>query len=216
MTETQELEAGAAALGVPLEMRQLQSLARFAGLLRRWNEAFNLISRADVARLIPRHLLDALSLAPLVRGARVLDLGSGAGLPGIPLAIARADVEFCLLDRSERRIRFIRHAKIELGLENVTPVVADFADFRPDILFDTVLSRAVARPVSLWQIAANLLTPRGIALFQVGSQEREADGLAANVEPLLIRIPGLTRPHQVLRVSARAPASEGPKQDTDR
>ena len=154
MTEADELEAGALALGVGLNPSQIESLVRFAALLRRWNNAFNLVSRRDVPRLAARHLLDALSLVPMVVGRRVLDLGTGAGLPGVPLAIARPDIEFTLLDRSERRIRFVRQATLDLGLQNVVPVSADYADFRPGSLFDTVVSRAVAKPVALWRAAA--------------------------------------------------------------
>jgi 16S rRNA (guanine527-N7)-methyltransferase len=216
VTEADEIESGAAALGAALDGQRSQALLQFAALLRRWNGAFNLVSRSDVPRLIARHLLDALSLVPMLCGRRVLDLGTGAGLPGIPLSIARPDIEFTLLDRSERRIRFVRQVAIELGLKNVTPIASDYADFRADALFDTVVSRAVAKPAALWRVAANLLAPGGIALFQVGAHEREAADLDANVEPLLVRIPGLTRAHHVLRVSRRGATPNMAPQDADR
>ncbi len=120
------------------------SLLQFAALLRRWGAAFNLVSRRDSPRLVARHLLDSLSLAPMLRGVRVVDLGTGAGLPGVPLAIACPERSFTLIDRSERRIRFVRQAVVELGLTNVVPIAIDFDDFRADALFDTVVSRAVA------------------------------------------------------------------------
>lgn len=216
MTEAEELEAGALALGVGLNPSQIENLVRFAALLRRWNSAFNLVSRRDVPRLAARHLLDALSLAPMIIGRRVLDLGTGAGLPGIPLAIARPDVEFTLLDRSERRIRFVRQATLELSLENVDAVSADYADFRPGTLFDTVVSRAVAKPAALWRDAATLLASDGIALFQVGAPERDSKLPDANVESVSVHIPGLAQTHCVLRVRRHSVTFNSVPQDADR
>jgi 16S rRNA (guanine527-N7)-methyltransferase len=216
VTEADALESGALELGVGLTAGQIAHLVRFAALLRRWNSAFNLVSRGDVARLTERHLLDALSLVPLIVGQRVLDLGTGAGLPGIPLAIARPDLEFTLLDRSERRIRFVLQAKLDLSLSNVDPVNADYADFRPDVLFDTVVSRAVAKPAALWRDAANLLAAEGIALFQVGALGRDSDLPDANIESVSVRIPGLTQLHRVLRVRRRAVTPNSVPQDADR
>jgi len=216
VTEAEELESGALELGVGLNAGQIERLVRFAALLRRWNNAFNLVSRSDVARLAARHLLDALSLVPLIVGRRVLDLGTGAGLPGIPLAIARPDVEFTLLDRSERRIRFVRQATLDLSLPNVDPVSADYADFRPDALFDTVVSRAVAKPAALWRDAASLLAADGIALFQVGALGRDSDLPDAHIESVSVRIPGLTQLHRVLRVRRHAVTPNLVPQDADR
>jgi 16S rRNA (guanine527-N7)-methyltransferase len=178
-------------------------LARFAAMLRRWNAAFNLVSRQDIRRLIPRHLLDALSLVPVLQGARILDLGTGAGLPGVPLAIARASMHFTLVDRNQRRIRFVRQAAFELGLTNVDAVAVDFADFRVDAAFDTVVSRAVASPVALWQVAEPLLVSGGQALLQVGARAIEQPIDMANVERIDVRIPGLIASHQLLRITRR-------------
>jgi 16S rRNA (guanine527-N7)-methyltransferase len=216
VTESEELESGALALGVGLNSWQIENLVRFATLLRRWNNAFNLVSRRDVPRLAARHLLDALSLVPMLVGRRVLDLGTGAGLPGIPLAIARPDVEFTLLDRSERRIRFVRQATLELSLENVDAVSADYADFRPGTLFDTVVSRAVAKPTALWRDAADLLAADGVALFQVGALENDSHLAATNVESVSVRIPGLAQLHRVLRVRRHAMTPNLVPQDADR
>jgi 16S rRNA (guanine527-N7)-methyltransferase len=216
VTASDELESGATALGVELQPAQVERLLQFAALLRRWNGAFNLVSRRDAPRLVARHLLDALSLAPMLQGARVLDLGTGAGLPGVPLAIANPDKAFTLIDRSERRIRFVRQATIDLGLSNVTPIAADFADFRADGLFDTVVSRAVAKPAALWRVAADLLAPGGIVLFQVGESELQIANLEADARSLSIRIPGLTQLHHVLRMSRRSTAPNGPIKDAER
>jgi 16S rRNA (guanine527-N7)-methyltransferase len=216
VTESDELESGARNLGVELHSEQSARLLRFAALLRRWNSAFNLVSRADAPRLISRHLLDSLSLAPMLQGTRVLDLGTGAGLPGVPLAIACPARVFTLIDRSERRIRFVRQTCIDLGLTNVVPIAADFMDFRADGLFDTVVSRAVAKPAALWRIAADLLAPGGQVLFQVGEPELQTARADADAQSVTIRIPGLDRSHFVLRMRRRSAAPNGPIQDADR
>ncbi len=204
MTQAQDLDAAAAELGIFLLPAQSERLLQFATLLRRWNAAFNLVSRRDLPRLVSRHLLDSLSLLPLLRGTRVLDLGTGAGLPGVPLAIARPDARFTLIDRSERRIRFVRQAAFELGLQNVDAVEADYVDFRADGEFDTVVSRAVAKPVALWRVAAGLLDCDGQALFQTGADERDVASVGADVERVVVRVPGLARLHHVLRVQKRS------------
>lgn len=209
MTEIDDLESGASALGAALDADQLEQLLKLAALLKRWNRAFNLISRRDVARLIPRHLLDALSLVPFVRGARVLDLGTGAGLPGLPLAIACPSIQFELVDRNQRRIRFVRQAVFELGLTNVDAAATDFVRFRPTGLFDTVVSRAVAAPSMLWRVAAPLLVSGGQALFLVGTRDDEFAPDSTCVERIDIHVPGLTSVHRLLRVTRRSVATEG-------
>jgi 16S rRNA (guanine527-N7)-methyltransferase len=202
VTEVGELTEGAAALGVSLDSSQLEKLLKFAALLERWNGAFNLVSRGDIERLGPRHLLDSLSLVRYLKGPRVVDLGTGAGLPGLPLAIVREATAFTLVDRNERRIRFVRQASFELGLSNVDAIASDFVRFRPGDLFDTVVSRAVTTPSKLWRVAAPLLAPGGQALFLVGASLDDIGGGAASIERIDIRVPGLSRPHQLLRLTA--------------
>ena len=212
MTEVGDLAAGAAALRASLDPNQLEKLLKFAALLKRWNGAFNLVSRRDVDRLGPRHLLDSLSLSRFLRGARVADLGTGAGLPGLPLAIVHPSIAFTLVDRNQRRIRFVRQAAFELSLTNVDAAACEFVRFRPSVLFDTVVSRAVTTPSTLWRIAAPLLAPGGQALFLVGPNADDVISGAASVERIEIQVPGLSRPHQLLRVTAEVQ----PQKEADR
>lgn len=202
MTKAADLAAGATALGVSLDSKQLEKLLKFAALLERWNSAFNFVSRRDIERLGSRHLLDSLSLCRYLQGPRVADLGTGAGLPGLPLAIAHTDMAFTLVDRNERRIRFVRQASFELGLSNVEAIASEFVRFRPSVLFDTVVSRAVTTPSKLWRMTARLLAPGGQALFLVGARLDDIVGDAARIERIDIRVPGLSRPHQLLRLTA--------------
>ena len=205
MTEADQLDRGAAAVGVSLTPANRDTLIAFAALLRKWNSAFNLVSRHDVARLFERHIVDALALVPLLRGPRVLDLGTGAGLPGIPLAIVCNAFELTLLDRSDRRMRFIRQAAIELRLDNVRTITEDFTSFRPDALFDTVVSRAVAKPSALWSDARDFLTADGQALFQVGSWDQSEFECDSRVLVELISTSGLSQSHRVLRIRRQSP-----------
>lgn len=201
MTQGGELVAGIAELGLDLNRQQCDQLLQYAALLGRWNRSFNLVSRRDVDRLVPRHLFDSLVLVGLLRGTGVVDLGTGAGLPGIPLAIACPATHFTLLDRNERRIRFVGNVAREFGLANVDARAQDYRRFRPLELFDTVVARAVADAATMWKAAAALLRMDGQALLQVGPNEGAPPIGAGKVERLELKVPGLSEPRFVLRIT---------------
>lgn len=140
-------------------------LDAFETLLRRWNERYGLVSRRDMSRLRERHVLDSLALLPWWSGA-LADIGSGGGFPGVPLAIARPQSPVVLIERSERKGRFLRQAIIDLELANAQLVVGDVADYRPATLFDTVTVRAVAPPATAWELARRLVALTGVVLLQ--------------------------------------------------
>lgn len=152
--------------------RAVEALEHYEWLIRRWNARGNLVSRRDMDRLRDRHVLDSLSLLRWWRGT-LLDVGSGAGFPGVPLAIARPASAVILVERSERKARFLRQVVIELGLGNVEVIEADVG--RPRAwrslggrVFDTVTARAVAPPMATWRLLRDLLAPEGVALLQSG------------------------------------------------
>ena len=149
----------------------LDKLSAFEALIRRWNVRGNLVSRGDLHRLRERHTEDSLALLPWVRG-RLADVGSGAGFPGIPLAIARPDMPVVLIERSTGKSLFLRQAAIDLDLANVDVVAKDVADYRPDALFDTITARAVLPPDQAWPLLRRLLTLEGSVLFQSREQLR--------------------------------------------
>jgi len=196
---------GASVLGVRLSPEQGLALEHLADLLLRWNATHNLVSRADSTRIVPRHLLDSLSLVPSLRGTRVLDLGTGAGLPGLPLAIAEPARNFVLLDRSERKLRFARHAAIELAIRNVEFVVTDARNFRPVRLFDTVVARAVLPPVALWHLGKPLLAAEGVLVVQCIDPSSLVLPADARIDQRRVDIPGLDAPRWVLELSAHTP-----------
>ena len=144
-------------------------LDAFGALLRRWNRVYNLVSRHDVQHLETKHVEDSLTLLPHVRGTRIADVGSGAGFPGIPLAIAREDWSVTLVERSATKARFLRQALIELDLRNATVVEQDVHAFRPATPFDTVTARAFAKPPVAWKAVRHLLRSEGVALLQTGA-----------------------------------------------
>ena len=152
--------------------RAVEALERYEGLIRRWNARSNLVSRRDLARLRERHILDSLGLLPWWQGS-LADVGSGAGFPGVPLAIARPESPVTLVERSERKARFLQHVIIELALPNVEVIEADVGQPHASgslggRVFDTVTARAVAPPAATWSMLQGLLAPRGLALLQSG------------------------------------------------
>ena len=139
------------------------ALDAYETLLQRWARRYNLVSRRDLGRFRQRHIEDSLALLPWCRGS-VVDVGSGAGLPGVPLAIARRGMPVTLLERSERKSAFLRHVVLELGLDNVAVVQADARRHRPKTGFETAVARAVAAPPASWRLVRPLLAPGGTAL----------------------------------------------------
>lgn len=144
-------------------------LASFEALVSRWNARANLIARGDIPHLRERHTADSLALLPWVTG-RLADVGSGAGLPGIPLAIARPSAPVVLIERSTRKCAFLQHAIMELELPNVDVVAQDARQWAESSAFDTVTIRAVAPPLKAWDLVRHLLEPGGSVLLQ--SRER--------------------------------------------
>lgn len=140
-------------------------LETFEAMIRRWNPRCGLVSRRDARRLRERHTLDSLALLPWWRG-RLVDVGTGAGLPGVPLAIARPECPVVLVERSERKGRFLRQVLIDLKLTNVELALVDAPRYRPPVLFDTATARAMAPPTVTWNLLRPLLKLGGAALIQ--------------------------------------------------
>ncbi|SLM65230.1 MULTISPECIES: 16S rRNA (guanine(527)-N(7))-methyltransferase RsmG [Dickeya] len=130
--------------GMALTDQQKNQLLQYVALLHKWNKAYNLTSVREPEQMLVRHIMDSLVVEPHLVGSRFIDVGTGPGLPGIPLAIARPDAHFVLLDSLGKRVRFLRQVQHELGLANVEPVQSRVEDFPAEPPFDGVISRAFA------------------------------------------------------------------------
>lgn len=196
MSVERAIDRGLAALAVDVKAPAAPSrLSRFTALLCHWNRVYNLTAVEQPDEMVVRHILDSLSILPWLQGPRLLDVGSGAGLPGIPLAIARPDLHFYLLDSSAKRTRFMIQSKAQLGLDNVQVIRARVEAYRPDALFDSVLSRAFASLAELLRQAGRLCAPQGRLLAMKGKYpQAELDQIPVNyrlVGVYRLTVPGL-------------------------
>jgi 16S rRNA (guanine527-N7)-methyltransferase len=140
----EQLQRGAATLGVSLGTSDAARLIQLIEELERWNRAYNLTAVADLPQMLTHHLLDSLAINPDLVGERIADAGTGAGFPGLPLALLNPGRKFTLIDSTAKKLRFVAHAAQLLGLANVTPLHARVEAMRPEVPFDTVVARALA------------------------------------------------------------------------
>ncbi len=202
------LADGIAALGLALDTAQQERLLAYLALLVKWNKAYNLTAIRDPLEMVTKHLLDSLAVLPHLHGARVLDVGSGAGLPGIPLAIADPQREYTLLDSNGKKTRFLLQAKGELGLSNLSVVHSRLEQYRPGQLFDTVTARAFASLADMTAGAASLLAPGGALLAMKGEYpQQELDALPPGFavrEIIALTVPGLEAQRHLVRIAPAA------------
>lgn len=154
-----QLARGAKKMGVALSESQAEQLLAYMALLNKWNKAYNLTAVRDPAEMVSRHLLDSLSILPLVGAGRWLDVGSGGGMPGVILAIMLPDNAFTLLDSNGKKTRFLTQVKLELGLDNMQVVNSRVEAFSPDQAFDGIVSRAFSSLADFTNLTRHLSTP---------------------------------------------------------
>lgn len=204
MSLEQEIHSGLLELtGSEPEPEKLVALGSYLDLLQRWNRTYNLTAVRDPLQMVTRHVLDSLSILPFIAPARLLDAGTGAGLPGIPLAIFCPGLELTLLDSAGKKIRFLNHVCRELGLVNVSPVQARLESFRAEQQFDEIISRAFSS-LSAFAAAARHLGPaRLLAMkgrYPAGELEVLPDWVRVqSVEKL--RVPGLKEERHLVIMS---------------
>ena len=158
------LADGAAALNCPLSEQAIDQSLAHMDLLLRWNRVHNLTTVVEPDEIVTRHLLDSLTIASLIRGTRLLDIGSGGGFPGIPLALALPDTRWTLLDSRGKRARFLQEVVNQLGLERITVVQQRVEHYRPEENFDTLVTRAVA-PLPQFVSATQHLWGKGVRVI---------------------------------------------------
>ena len=194
------LESGLVKLDQSTQLRD--TLLAFLHLLEKWNAAYNLTAVREPEKMVTHHLLDSLAVIPYLRGPRIVDVGAGAGIPGIPLALACPEFEFVLLDSNAKKTRFITQAIHELGLTNVTVERVRAEDYRPARLFDTVITRAFASLAEMLEMTQHLGAPDGVFVAMKGNCPQ--DELVAvpprfkvnRVEP--VQVPGLDAKRHVV------------------
>ena len=195
MTAEQQLTAGVAALGQTLPAGAETKLLAYLALLEKWNRVYNLTAVRDAERMVSHHLLDSLAAVPFFLGQSVLDVGSGGGLPGIPLAIARPELQVTLIDSIAKKTAFLLQAKAELGLKNLYVVTGRVEDFHPEAGFDVITSRAFSDLKEFVILTRHLLKPSGRWLAMKGLHPNEEiallpSGVKVSTDHALV-VPGL-------------------------
>jgi 16S rRNA (guanine527-N7)-methyltransferase len=163
------LKEGLVEMGLAIEPATQSRLVSYLKLLDKWNKVHNLTAIRDTTQMVVLHLLDSLAALPYLGETRnVLDVGSGAGLPGIPLALARPDLSVTLLDSNHKKVAFLTQAKGELQLGNVAVACERVERWRPGARFDLVISRAFAELADFVALAGHLVAPEGAMLAMKG------------------------------------------------
>ena len=180
-------------------------LAEFIKQLARWNKVYNLTAVRHPQDMVKYHILDSLSVFPWLQGTRVLDVGSGAGLPGIPLAIACPEQQFYLLDSNAKRTRFMVQMVAELGLNNVSVIRSRIEDYQPDFKFDCITARAYASIADLLAKTAKLCATTGCVLAMKGQYPNmELEAIENNdwsVAIYPVQIPELDAKRHIIRIT---------------
>lgn len=192
------LDQGLEALGIECPLEVCGRLLDYVRLLAKWNRVYNLTAVREPLEMVQRHLLDSLAVLPHLRELqpkRVLDVGTGGGLPGIPLALLSPQTDFVLLDSNSKKTRFVQQAVVELGLQNVEVVHARVEQYHPDMPFDVVISRAFSSLREMVEKAGTYCGSEGMLLAMKGAwPEQELADLPAGFilrDSQRLQVPGL-------------------------
>ena len=206
MTPGAALDRGLGEMTLELPAGARERLLDYVALLEKWNRTYNLTAIRDPQSMVTHHLLDSLAVLPhLPLGAgsgSVADAGSGAGLPGIPLAIARPQWRVALADSNQKKAAFLRQAAIELGLANVEVHEGRVEAWRPQPLFEVVISRAFAALADFIAACRHLVTPRGVLAAMQGVAP---DGLGEKCSLIPLRVPLLDAQRHLVLCPASSP-----------
>ena len=199
-----QLKLGLERLHLSCNEKQINQLLNYLDLLERWNKAYNLTAIRDPFDMINLHLLDSLAISVELQGDRFIDVGTGPGLPGIPLAIMNQNKNFTLLDSNGKKTRFLFQTKLELGLDNISEVNQRVQDFHPKQTYDCVLSRAFSSLGDMVENCHHLLNQNGYFLAMKGKlPQTELRELPKNykVEKLhSINIPGVEGQRHLIKI----------------
>lgn len=204
-----QLSQGLQALGLALTAEQARQLLDYVALLQKWNKTYNLTAVREPERMVTHHLLDSLSILPYITGATMLDVGSGAGLPGLPLAIARPQLAVTCLDSNTKKTRFMIQAGASLGLQNLRVVHQRVEQFHPREKFATLVSRAYASIADMLSATKQLCVPGTRVVLMKGvypQQELQALPTGFRLASAdALQVPGLQAQRHVVVLEALRP-----------
>lgn len=204
MTLLRRLQDALAHTDLDVSELQQQQLVGYVQLMHKWNKAYNLTSVRDPNEMLVKHILDSVVVAPYLQGSQFIDVGTGPGLPGIPLAIMLPEANFTLLDSLGKRVRFMRQVGFELKLPNITPVQSRVEEFIPAVPFDMVLSRAFASIKDMLHWCAHLVDSAGTFMALKGQfPEQEMAEIPAEFyvqDVIKLRVPGLDGERHLVKI----------------
>ena len=195
------LEQGLKQLNLEISAQAQQKLLAYLQLMLKWNKAYNLTAIRELDSMVIRHLLDSLSILPYITASPILDVGTGAGLPGIPLAICLPDYQFVLLDSNGKKTRFLTQAKIELGIENIEVIHSRIEDYRPAYGFELITCRAFAALNTILDRTQHLVTSGTRVMAMKGKDELPQ--LAKGYQQLAqhtLQVPWLNEDRQLIEI----------------
>lgn len=192
---------------VVTEEQQLQ-LIRYVLLMHKWNKTYNLTSVRDPQQMVIKHIVDSIVVAPYLDKIHYIDVGTGPGLPGIPLAIMCPDKQFILLDSLGKRVRFMKQVAYELKIDNIDPVQSRVEDFKPNVEIDGVLSRAFASLKDMLHWCQHLVDSHGVFLAlkgQLPTEELEELPLGFTLqETIKLDVPGLEGERHIVKIKKQS------------
>ena len=194
MSDSEELQRGITQLEIALSAEAQNKLLDYVALLHKWNKVYNLTAIRDPQQMVSNHLLDSLAVLPHLWAGRWLDVGCGAGLPGVVLAIAQPEWQFVLLDSNSKKTSFVQQAVIELGLHNVSVQCARVEEWRAAEKFNGIISRAFSNLGDFLRNTRHLIAPHGYWVAMKGMPEQELAGVSDDyrIESVIpLQVPGV-------------------------
>ena len=203
-SESDLLIAAAAAIGIAVSAPQVTQLLGYLSLLEKWNRTYNLTAVRMRDQMLSRHIVESLSILPFLSGQRRLDVGTGAGLPGIPLAIVDPETRYTLLDSNGKKTRYLKQLVYDMGLNQVTVLDTRVEQWQPDQPFDVIVSRAFATLNKMVTLSEHLLSANGVWQAMKGEYpEEECNALpdSVSVESIeRLQVPGLNEERHLVTI----------------
>lgn len=195
------LRQGLAALALEVEEARVEALLKFIELIAKWNKAYNLTAVRDPEDMVSLHILDSLAILPYIKPPLVADVGAGAGLPGMPLAICMPECRFVLIDANAKKTRFVQQAVLELKLKNVQVLHSRVESYKPEQLFSAVITRAFTDMGGILKLTGHLLADDGLLLAMKGRRpDQELAELRSGYDVIPISVPGVDAERCLIRL----------------